>query len=83
VTFRHRGWYIVDGLHKTGPCPICYAMVPKVYWTAHQRRCAELEDLLHPLDDGDPGGYVIGDGPLPVSVRGGSDEDNEQQAKRR
>lgn len=82
MTFRHRGWYITMGLAKAGPCPICCAVVHKVHWREHQRRCEEIEDMLGQQREPEPDGYIIGDGPLPASVRGGIDEDEHQGQRR-
>ena len=76
--FTRSRWPVVIGLYDARQCPVCAAMVlGNTGQRAHQAFHDELEMAVEgPRDDGyeDPGGYVIGNGPLPVSVRGGADE---------
>jgi len=70
---RLNRWWRLPGYLDLRPCPKCCAIV---YGDPGQRGHQAWHDAAEPDDDEweDPGGYVIGNGPLPASVRGGSDE---------
>jgi hypothetical protein len=68
-TFRK--WPRVPGVYDNRACPDCAALV---YGNDGQRLHQAWHDETEREPEWkDPGGYVIGDGPLPASVRGGED----------
>lgn len=75
-----RSWPLIIGLYDGRECPDCGSLVcGKAAKRVHQRFHRDLEDQLGADDEPErelrePDGYVIGNGPLPASVRGGGDE---------
>jgi len=79
------GWVLVIPIYDGRECPECRALVcGRKPQQQHERWHRELDrELGFPDEAEEPGGYIVGHGELPVSVRGGSDEDNAKQEQRR
>ena len=74
--FAFGKWPVSIPLYDSRVCPTCWALVPgKDGQRNHQMWHDDLEGVMDEREE--PGGYIVGDGPLPASVRGGSDSDNE------
>jgi hypothetical protein len=70
---RLKRWDRIPGLYDIRQCPWCCALV---FEDIGQRGHQDWHDAAAPEPEPeweDPGGYVIGSGPLPASVRGGED----------
>jgi hypothetical protein len=64
-------WPRIPGVYDIRECPECAALV---YADAGQRGHQAHHDRdEEPEEWSDPGGYIIGNGELPASVRGGED----------
>lgn len=69
-----RAWPIIIPLYDARQCPECCALVSgKAPRRAHEQWHRELDDLINGTeeDTDEPGGYVIGNGPLPAEAHGG------------
>lgn len=86
----HDGWPLVIGLYDGRQCPRCGALAcGKTARRLHRQDHADTDGRLLELERAmgiaeeeetrDPGGFIVGNGPLPASVRGGSDEDEEER----
>lgn len=71
-----RDWPVVIPLYDARQCPECCALVSgKAPRRIHEQWHRELDELFSDGEqEREPDGYVIGNGPLPASVRGGGDE---------
>jgi len=76
VKLLRRGWPVIIPLYDVRECPECCALVSgKPAQRLHEQWHRELDEALGEVEEApEVGGYVIGNGPLPASVRGGVDE---------
>ena len=74
-------WPVVIGLYDARECPWCGALViGKRGQRFHQGWHDDLDTDLHGEETApDPGGYVIGSGPLPAEIVRSDEEERERQ----
>jgi hypothetical protein len=79
--FFRLGWPVIIPLYDARECPECRALVcGRGPQREHERWHRDLHERLNDLDDTvdavvpELEGYIVGNGPLPASVRGGGDE---------
>ena len=88
--FSRNRWPVVIGLYDARQCPQCGATVlsdpgQRVHQAWHDRLDEDLDTALglEPESAPEPGGYVIGAGPLPASVRGGWESETDAKTGER
>jgi hypothetical protein len=75
------GWPVIIALYDGRECPRCGALVcgPRAK-RKHESYHREIDDAIGELDSSsepeirEAEGYIVGNGPLPASVRGGGEE---------